>query len=532
MLKAKRFFAPLLCLLLGGWTIAAAAVVGDDTPTPNDGVAPTETPTVDSDACPIGNILRDVFIPPEPEVVARPKKEAWERSVGGTTAARPLLKARLRGWPRQLLIDKATLPRDDREFLWRLARDTWHGIESLTDREHELPLDHVRFGVTGVAVSESNIGDYTSASNVGLYLAALAAASEIGVVPRTAAVERIKALFHTLDQLETDRGFFFNYYDTTSLERSSNFISFVDSSWLTAGMIVVRNTFPELAEAASRYIDRTNYSFFYDSDRQLMAHGFYVNSGRRAPFHYGVFYTEARLGSLLAIGKGDAPEALWFSMARTYPPACSWQSLMPKNSRVRMVHGFPVRGGYYEWKGVRFVPSWGGSMFEALMPALFVDELKYAPDGLGANDKAHVEIQRRYATEERGDRVWGASPCSTPLGDGYSEYGVPFLGSRGYRAGAVTAHAAALALLVDPPAATANLRALAENYDAYGELGLYDGVDPSSGVVAHKYLALDQSMLFLALANYLGDHVVQKRFAADPIVQKALPLLADERFFD
>ncbi|HVM96678.1 MAG TPA: glucoamylase family protein, partial [Candidatus Acidoferrales bacterium] len=125
-----------------------------------------------------------------------------------------------------------------------------------------------------------------------------------------------------------------------------------------------------------------------------------------------------------------------------------------------------------------------------------------------------------------------ASPCSTPLGDGYSEYGVPFLGSRGYRSGAVTPHAAALALLVDPQAATTDLRALAERYNAYGDFGLYDGIDPKSGVVAHKYLALDQSMLFLALANRLDDHIVQRRFAADPIVQRVLPLLRDERFFE
>ncbi|MFN7956199.1 MAG: hypothetical protein U0610_31110 [bacterium] len=48
-------------------------------------------------------------------------------------------------------------------------------------------------------------------------------------------------LFHTLDALERDHGFFFNYYDTTSLERTSNLLSFVDSSWLIAGLVVVRN---------------------------------------------------------------------------------------------------------------------------------------------------------------------------------------------------------------------------------------------------------------------------------------------------
>ena len=39
-------------------------------------------------------------------------------------------------------------------------------------------------------------------------------------------------------------------------------------------------------------------------------------------------------------------------------------------------------------------------------------------------------------------------------------------------------------------------------------------------------------MIFVAAANYLTDGCIQRRFAADPIAQRALPLLADERFFD
>ena len=38
-------------------------------------------------------------------------------------------------------------------------------------------------------------------------------------------------------------------------------------------------------------------------------------------------------------------------------------------------------------------------------------------------------------------------------------------------------------------------------------------------------------MLFLALANHLADHVVQRLFAADPIAARVLPMLAEEDFF-
>ena len=57
-------------------------------------------------------------------------------------------------------------------------------------------------------------------------------------------------------------------------------------------------------------------------------------------------------------------------------------------------------------------------------------------------------------------------------------------------------------------------------------------MDPVSGEVARAYLALDQSMILIAAANYLKDGVVQRRFATDPIVANVLPLLAAEDFFD
>ena len=37
---------------------------------------------------------------------------------------------------------------------------------------------------------------------------------------------------------------------------------------------------------------------------------------------------------------------------------------------TKRVRGHQFSGGYYEWEGTRYVPSWGGSMFEALMPTL------------------------------------------------------------------------------------------------------------------------------------------------------------------
>jgi hypothetical protein len=460
------------------------------------------------------------------DVVVPLRKKAWEATFGGEKAARPFIRARLAGWPERLLAPRPPRDETDRQFMTRLARDTWRGLSAFVDRDNRLPIDNVRLG------ADPRVGDYTNITTIGLRMIAIVAARELGLLADAEALAELRALFATLDRLEKHAGFFFNYYDTTSLERSSNFLSFVDSSWLTAGLVVVRATFPELRATTTRLIGAQDYHFFYHRTAQLMSHGCYVHRASRSLFHYGVFYAESRLGSLIAIGKGDVPEAHWFRMLRTFPPTCQWQASQPVGRRPKDVRGHAFFGGWYEWGGVRFVPSWGGSAFEALMPTLVLDEPRYAPTSLGANDTAQASVQRRYTMETLGYPVWGMSPSATPSGVGYSEYGVRVLGSLGYPPGAVTPHASALALAVIPADAVANLRRLAERYDVYGDFGLYDAVDPVSGEVAHAYLALDQSMILIAAANYLRNGVVQRRFASDPIVAKILPLLAAENFFD
>jgi hypothetical protein len=461
-----------------------------------------------------------------------PKKRAWEESLGGREAAKLRVHARLAGWPSRLHGDRAALPAEGRAFLTRVAADTWRGLSAFTDRESGLPIDHVRFH-GGVEPANAEIGDYTTVSSIGLKLASIVAAQELGLLSHEEAVARLRRVLATLERLETWRGFHFNFYDTTSLERTSHFVSFVDSAWLAAGLMVVRSAVPELAPAATALIEERDYGVFWDPLHQQMSHGFWVDARGRSPYHYATLYTEARVGSLIAIGKGDVPESHWFRMLRTFPPDCDWQSQPPKSRRLKTVRGHETSGGWYEWNGLRYVPSWGGSMFEALMPTLFVDERSLAPKSLGRNAEAHVEVQRRWATEVLGWPVWGLSPAVAPGPDGYREYGVPVLGSsKSYADVAVTPHAVALALAVAPEAATAALRDLASRYEVYGEFGFYDSVDPKSGQVATAYLSLDQGMLFLALANHLKDGLVQKLFAADPIAREALPILAEEDFFD
>src|SRR6185436_9760613 len=62
-------------------------------------------------------------------VVEPVRKREWEASLGGEVAARPYVRARMTGWPAKLLVARDSLPKDDNEFLRRVARDTWRGFE-------------------------------------------------------------------------------------------------------------------------------------------------------------------------------------------------------------------------------------------------------------------------------------------------------------------------------------------------------------------------------------------------------------------
>lgn len=464
--------------------------------------------------------------------VTAPKKLLWEAEHGGFTASRFAIADRLVGQPDRLLVSRESLPRDRQGFLWRVARDTWNGIEAYTDRDSGLAIDNVRVVGGLVTPLALKIGDYTNITNIGLQLIAIAAAQRLGLTADNEARLATSTILDTLATLDKHNGYFFNYYDTTSLEPTSSFLSFVDTAWLVAGLIIARQAFPELENAVEDLLDPLDMRFFYDDGTGLMSHGYYVNIGALSQYEYGHFYTEARLGSLIAIGKGDAPESHWYAMTRASKPPCV-DGECPQLHRLQYetADGEELSVWHFRWRNYEYVPSWGGSMFEALMPRLVLDEDRWAPRSLGPNGRAHALLQRLYATEILGLPAWGMSPCIDPASGRYREFGVKPLGSHGYDEGVVTPHATALALAVAPDDAAEALMEMANRFDIYGPFGFYDAVDPATGKVAYDQLALDQLMLFISVANYLSGGEIPELFASDPWMEDALPLLAEERFF-
>lgn len=416
----------------------------------------------------------------------------------------------------------------DREFLVAVASDTWGYFRDVVDQYTGLPLDNVM-----VFSTYTKVNSYTTTTNIGLYLMCVVSAYDLGFIDKTEASRRIKAVLSTLKRLKSYEGQFFNYYETITLENNGKFVSTVDNGWLAAGLIVTKRAFSGgLIYDCDTLVNQLKLHRLYNKQIGQFHLGYDAHRHEFSKYHYGNLCTEPRVASYIAIARGEVPESHWFKLNRTLPQDWTWQNQKPKGSK-RKYKGNDVFQGYYVYKDYKYVPSWGGSMFEFLMPRLVLKEQEIAKDSLALNNSTVVDAQIYYALEEMKYPVWGISPCSVP-GDpwGYSEYGVKFLGSKGYEdKGVITPHATFLALDIAPGKALKNLRELLKFKDMYGEYGFYDAVNVKNGKVSTKYLCLDQAMTLISLNNYLNNNAIRERFHKEPKMKAAEKLLAEEKFF-
>jgi hypothetical protein len=471
----------------------------------------------------------------------------------------------------QLAKPSGGLTAQQRAELLKVAKDTWAFYQKDVDPKTHLPLDNL--GPGGVR------GTYTSAANIGVYLWAVVAASDMHLISHTKAVSLVKATLTEVSTMERHDGFLLQWYDTTTGQAILNpgdincsqdptpsndncyFLSAVDNGWYASGLVVARQALPEVSGLASSLLGDMDFSIFYDNRAQKpgcntnpdipgnqptgqMYGGYYVDQGP-AGYHNGALYSDPRIAMYMGMGLHQMPGDVWWRTWRTLPPMqCptdpdfSWQGQWPPEGYWTTITDpqsgkqFTVWEGHYTYPGtdLKYIPTFGGGMFEGLMVNDVVPETTWGPQGFGLADARTVQVQIKYATEKLGYPVWGMSPSSTPDDSGsYATYGVE---GQTFPTGqqlsqcttcasesAVTPHASFLALMTDPQAAYANIQKLRTLYpDIYtSNGGFYDAVNPTTGSVGHRMLVLDQSMIMASLDNALNGNRLQKYFAADPV---------------
>ncbi len=244
-----------------------------------------------------------------------------------------------------------------------------------------------------------------------------------------------------------------------------------------------------------------NFRLLYDKRRHLFHIGYNVSSERLDENHYDLLASEARIASIIAIARNEVPAGHWVHLGRPLTRTDGRHTLL----------------------------SWGGTMFEYLMPALLIRS--YPGTLLERSGLAAVDGQIAYARRKK--IPWGISESGYFAFDAdqnyqYQAFGVPELGIIRRRTDdlVVSPYASLLALSLRPRRVFKNLARLA-GMGLMGPHGFYEAVDFSPArippgqtrAVVRSYMAHHQGMILLSLVNYLKDGIMARRFHADPVVR-------------
>lgn len=265
----------------------------------------------------------------------------------------------------------------------------------------------------------------------------------------------------------------------------------------------------ELIEKIDHLINTTEFAPLYSPKAKLFSIGYNVEEEQLTKSYYDLMASEARQASLIAIARGEVKREHWLMLDRT---------LTIVDREMGLV-------------------SWTGTMFEYLMPLLFMKNYKKT---LWAQTyKFVIKCQKDYGRKRK--VPWGVSESGFysfdyRLNYQYKAFGIPNLGlKRGLiNDTVISPYSTLLALGVDPKAAVENMRRLIKA-GLEGPHGFYEAADFTSErlmegrcSIVQSYMAHHQGMGLVAMDNMLNMNVMQERFHRDPYIRAAEILLQEK----
>ncbi len=260
----------------------------------------------------------------------------------------------------------------------------------------------------------------------------------------------------------------------------------------------------------TQVFDDMDFSRLYDENKGLFSIGLNVKTNKLSDSHYDLLASEARQTGFIAIAKGDVPEKHWFRLSRPLAAA--------SKSRVLL--------------------SWGGSMFEYLMPLLIMKN--YDNTMLSETYKSVVEMQRDYG--EQRHIPWGVSESGYYAFDlnmnyQYKSFGIPSLGMKSglVRETVISPYSVCLALHINPKAALSNMAKLCK-LGARGRYGFYEAIDYTRSRmhrgkekrIVKSYMVHHQGMILASLLNCLQEAKMQELFHSAMCVKATQTLLKEK----
>ena len=402
-----------------------------------------------------------------------------------------------------------SLSEEERKYLMDRAAELWRWFSRFCDSEnHYLPPDNLQ------ELPSVGLAHRTSPTNIGLMLTSALCALDLELCTRDDFVTLLSHTLDTLERLDKWRGHLYNWYDTRSLRvLHPAYVSTVDSGNLAAALTALLTGLEEygLGEQAlrvRRLRDTMDFAALYDGERELFRIGLDPAKPEKSENYYDLLESEQRLCAYYAIASGQVSVRHWNALSRAQ----------------------------LEFDGYRGCASWSGSMFEYLMPELFLPLTDCSLLSESARFCVYVQSRHRFGRE----KVWGKSESAffsldASLNYRYKAHGVQALSlCRGINEEKVVApYASFLALCVSRDKAIENLRRL-ERMGALGPWGFWDAVDFTPERCGREpkavrcVMAHHMGMSMAAITNCLKDNILQKRFMAQGSMS-AYSTLLEER---
>ncbi|MBR0229630.1 MAG: hypothetical protein IJQ62_14885 [Clostridia bacterium] len=394
----------------------------------------------------------------------------------------------------------------DAEDARKIARRTWEFFEdSVSADTLFLPPDNVQ--------EEPKKGPAlrTSPTNMGLYLLSCCAAHILGFLPIGELSQKIHDSLNTLETLETWQGHFYNWYSLRTGEPlGPRFVSTVDSGNCAACLLccaqLLRAWLPRLTEEGRSLPARLDalahgmdFSALYDEKAHLFYVGWEAEARRFTPSHYDCLASEARLTSFIAIMLGQTERKHWRYLNRAVTKAGLGAALL----------------------------SWGGTMFEYLLPQLFLPLIPGTLIGESCLNAVRAQMaadpNRPFGVSESGYYAFDPE-----MNYQYRAFGLPLLARSGETAGSTVApYASMLAFPFFPRACAKNMRRMQRLgwEDAHGFFEAADWGKDHKPRVVQSHMAHHQAMILCALCNALENGALVRAFMTLPAAKANACLL-------
>ena len=345
----------------------------------------------------------------------------------------------------------------------------------------------------------------SSIASVGFGLTALCIGAERGWVPKQDAYDRaLKVLAFLRDKVAHEHGHFYHFIDMRTGQRVWECeISNIDTALLMAGVLTVRQYFPDtaLAKVANDLYERVEWTWLLD-DNGLLKHGYKPESGF-LDAHWGAYSEGPPLIILLGMGSRThpLPAKAWHAWRRE--PVITYAGLTFIQCPPLFTHQYPQC-----WFDLRGQRDDHADYFQNAQLAT-IAQRQWMMD----------ELARQSETFEYGPNFWGLT--ASDFKNGYTAWGGP--PAQGPIDGSVVPAAAAGSLPFQPRLCIDALRHMREKYgkDAYVKYGFVDSFNPSEGWHNEDVIGIDVGPTVL-MAENARSGLVWKWFMSAPEARRAL----------